>query len=73
MRNRAPRHQGKATLCAYERLSERLEDLAEREGWSSRSQTIELLGRSMFGDLWEPRPAPEQTAGPSALPPAATP
>ena len=41
---------------AWDRLSQRLEQLAEREGRSANQERIELLGQAMFGDLWAPRP-----------------
>jgi len=52
-----PPQSAQSTSC--ERLSQRLEDLAEREGWSSNTEKLELLGRTIFGDLWEARPTPK--------------
>ena len=45
---------------SYERLSARLDENAEAEGKTAHAEQIEMLGRSIFGELWDPRSTPEQ-------------
>ena len=52
MRLRAQSQRGDSSRCPYERLSQRLAELAERDGWTAHTERIEMPGNLMFGDLW---------------------
>jgi hypothetical protein len=68
-------HQGRATQrqqhqTAYERLGHRMDEIAEREGWTAQAEQTELLGRTMFGDLWDKHAMPEDHSHASPQPTA---
>jgi hypothetical protein len=52
MKRRGLSLRGWKHLTAYERLSRRLDDVTAPGAQGSHQDQIELLGRSMFGELW---------------------
>jgi hypothetical protein len=46
---------------AWRRAIQRLDQALEQNAPLDNREKIEMLGRQMFGDLWEPRKLPSKT------------
>lgn len=57
--HRMRRGKWRPAQAPYERLGQRLDEIARREGQAAHGEQIERLGRSIFGDLWDGPATPE--------------